>query len=121
METTYSLKNCDRFFMEEVASKYPSEFRKGHFRDWREKKAITNALKYIPPKAQVLDLPCGTGRLTKLLIQEGFNVSSADRSREMIDIAQRNFDSPLYKSNDLYQKIKYFQEDIVSGTKFNDH
>ena len=121
MKKTYSLKNCDRFSMQQVASKYPSEFRQGHFRDWREKKAIENALKYIPQRAQVLDLPCGTGRLTKTLIQKGFNVSSADRSMEMITIAKKNYKNSPYQLNAQYPRMQYFQEDIIAGTKFKNN
>jgi len=113
-----TIKNCDRFSSQKNAAKYPSEFRKGHFNDEREVKAITKALKYIPAKSKILDLPCGTGRLTKMLIHAGFNITAADRSLEMVKQTKGNLDK--YQSEPGAEKshVRLFQEDIIQGTRF---
>jgi len=48
------------------------------------------ALRGIAPDSRVLDLPCGTGRLTRLLLDQGFRVTAADVSEPMLDIARKN-------------------------------
>lgn len=82
MQKESSMQNCHRFSSLTAASRYASEFRRRHFRDWREKRAIVRALGYVPKKAHVLDLPCETGRLTRLLLHEEFKVTCADSAAE---------------------------------------
>lgn len=47
---------------------------------------------------QVLDLCCGTGRLTAILQQKGYRMTGADRSKAMLDYAANALDpgTPLY-------------------------
>ncbi len=120
MKKAHSMKNCDRFATVETASKYPSEFRPGHFRDQREKKAIARALEYIPKGSRILDIPCGTGRLTKMLYQAGYTVTSADRSIEMVEAAEKNFREYRTEVDLGDTPARYCQEDIVAGTTFKD-
>ena len=79
-----------RFSAPQVASQYPSRFRSDHWRERREKHCITKALRSIPPGSHVLDLPCGTGRLTWLLMDRGFHVTAADVSEAMLATARTN-------------------------------
>lgn len=76
-----------------VASGYDAR----RFRSWKgrlthklELSLIDKALKKagtIPP-ASILDLPCGTGRLSLYLSRRGYQVTGMDISREMIDRAE---------------------------------
>jgi len=54
--------------------------------DVREKKCINKALAVanVPAGANVLDLPCGTGRLIPLLKKRGYKVTAADVSEHML-------------------------------------
>ena len=79
-----------RFSAPQVASQYPAQFRPRHWRDRREKNCITKALRGIIPGSRVLDLPCGTGRLTRLLMDHGFRVTAADVSEAMVSTARAN-------------------------------
>ncbi len=114
------MENCVRFSTRKIASRYPSYFRRRHFRDWREKRAIMHALNYIPRRSRVLDIPSGTGRLTKLLMGKGYHVTSADRSREMLSVAQENFNGYRSTLGVPYPQTRYCQEDLIQGTKFSD-
>ncbi len=40
------------------------------------------------PQPKVLDVPCGTGRITEFLLRMGLEVTGSDISREMMDIAK---------------------------------
>lgn len=56
-----------------------------------EKRAIRRILRPLvlrDPPAAVLDVPCGTGRITHLLLQMGLHVVGGDISRAMLDQAQ---------------------------------
>jgi len=50
--------------------------------------------KYNVPKELILDLGCGTGTLTELLSEEGYDMIGVDASEEMLDIAmQKKYES----------------------------
>lgn len=83
-------RNCDRFKGEQAASRYPSEYRENNKRDQREKNAILRCLEKIPADAHVLDFPCGTGRLTKLLQEKFVMISGADGAASMVKLASAN-------------------------------
>jgi SAM-dependent methyltransferase len=77
----------ERFDTSRVAGKYPASYTDSH-RDRCEKKALERALEAIPGGASVLDLPCGTGRLTGILLDRGYRVTGADSSPAMVARAQ---------------------------------
>lgn len=49
----------------------------------------------------VCDLGCGTGKLTRLLKAEGFDMIGVDMSTEMLDIAREKDAEPLYLCQDM--------------------
>lgn len=79
----------------EVASTYDAErFENfaGRWFDILEKRTITKALNYVKkrvPDAVVLDAPCGTGRITEVLLRQNFDVTGGDISPAMIDVAKK--------------------------------
>jgi SAM-dependent methyltransferase len=78
------------FATEEAAAGYPNAY--GPLaRHQREQRTIRKALEYIPRGASVLDLPCGTGRATRLLLERGLRVTGADASPPMVRAARENF------------------------------
>lgn len=79
-----------RFGRDTMAEKYPSEYS-NRWRDRREKTCIVSCLGAIPSGSRVLDLPCGTGRLTRLLVERGYRVTSADFSEAMLSRARDNY------------------------------
>ncbi|MCK5311579.1 MAG: class I SAM-dependent methyltransferase [Desulfobacteraceae bacterium] len=115
-----SINNSDRYCNAEAAINYQSGFRKNHFRDWLEKIAVMRALECIPKKSNVLDFPCGTGRLTTMLLEDGFNLTSADRSMEMLEAAQKNYEQLKPELIVNFPQVKFFQQDLVAGTTFMD-
>lgn len=80
----------ERFGRKSLAEKYPTEYS-NRWRDRREKACIVECLNAIPSGSKVLDLPCGTGRLTRLLVERGYRVIAADVSEAMLSRAKENY------------------------------
>lgn len=47
-------------------------------------------LQHLAPKAQILDLCCGTGQVVQHLLDRGYQVTGFDQSEQMLQYAQRN-------------------------------
>jgi ubiquinone/menaquinone biosynthesis C-methylase UbiE len=79
---------------QKVATRYDRErFIKlgGRVFDALEKRAISKLLDVIAqrqPVRRVLDVACGTGRISELLVQRGYQVTCGDISNEMLAVAQ---------------------------------
>jgi len=80
----------NRYTNERAAAKYPAQYKQ-KTRDRREQKRILAGLEEARCGARLLDLPCGTGRLTRLLVERGFLVTGADSSPNMVEHAARNW------------------------------
>lgn len=72
----------------EAAKKYNTRY-KNHYKDAREKACVLKALSDVPCNSTVLDLPCGTGRLSYLIRDRGFRLIGADCSEHMLKEAQK--------------------------------
>jgi len=62
----------------------------GRFINWREKSTALSLIAMLPANDgnRILDLPCGTGRISRLLSENGYNVVAADVSPSMIRVAR---------------------------------
>src|SRR5262245_64269722 len=76
-----------RFDKASAAAKYATRFGQSR-RHVNEERCVHAALADIPAGSLVLDLPCGTGRLTNGLVSRGFRVTGADNSAHMIAVAR---------------------------------
>jgi len=81
---------------EEAAETY-DEIRfkrlKGRLADKREKEIIGKLLSDLPEGGLVLDLACGTGRITEFLLSKGYRVWGVDISPEMLKVVQKRLSS----------------------------
>ena len=65
----------------------------GRLGDRKEKKAFTTLLDHITPNLKsALDVPCGTGRMTEILLRKGYHVTAADISLEMMAKARQKLE-----------------------------
>jgi 2-polyprenyl-3-methyl-5-hydroxy-6-metoxy-1,4-benzoquinol methylase len=61
----------------------------GRVFDALEKYNVRCAFAGIPTSAEVLDVPCGTGRLAETLLEQGYRVCGVDISGAMLEVAKR--------------------------------
>ena len=54
-----------------------------------EKHNMRKAFRAVPREHTVMDLPCGTGRFSEVLLEEGFKVVGVDISQAMLEVAKR--------------------------------
>ncbi len=89
----------DHYQDQSVAESYDQERFHGfvgRLFDNMEKHAILRPVRRVQracPNPSVLDVPCGTGRITELLLGAGLKVTGGDISREMMDVAARKCQS----------------------------
>ncbi len=62
---------------------------KGRLFNTAERRALRKAFSHLAPDGDVLDVPCGTGRITKMLLDLEFRVTGADISEEMLGVARK--------------------------------
>lgn len=58
-------------------------------------------LHLLPPKAQLLDLCCGDGRLTRALVKRGYRVVGVDGSERMLTYAKQRAPKAEFYLNDV--------------------
>jgi len=102
-----------RFGQEKFAARYPSEYR-DTWRDRRELKCILQCASLIRTCGNVLDLPCGTGRLTKHLLKMGFSVTSADSSDAMLSLARDNYQQYLFDNKGYGPAVAFDRRDVLA-------
>jgi len=95
-------KAKEAYMSKEIVKKYEKTLFsiKGRITDFLEKKLIEQALRLtgLPLSACILDLPCGTGRISIFLAKKGYKVVGGDISKEMVrksvvNAAKRNVSS----------------------------
>lgn len=90
MTATYEART--HYQQEEVARAYDDvRFRglRGEFVNRLEQRLLMKAVAGLPPGSRILDLPAGTGRMTRCLSAEGFRAIGTDISASMLDAAAR--------------------------------
>ncbi len=71
---------------------------------------ILKSILNLPDKAKILDIPCGTGRHSKLFAEDGYEVLGIDISPSCIEIARSKSGS---------EKLSYHQGDMKNLSGYN--
>ena len=83
-QTHYQNKNiATNYDRERFASLAGQTFQRA------ELKCLEQIVQRLPSRGTLLDVPCGTGRIAEVLVNWGFQVTAADISGEMIDVARQ--------------------------------
>lgn len=88
-KTSYG-ESLTRWTTRHAASGYPSHYGRS-LRDRLEHRCIRQFVESLTPGSRILDLPCGTGRLTPLLQSRGLRVVGADCSEWMVQAARETW------------------------------
>ena len=78
------------------------------YAQWRDQIVETLA-EYGVTDGLVLDLGCGTGTMTELLTEAGYDMIGVDLSEEMLQIAQRKRDASGHDILYLCQDMREFE------------
>lgn len=87
---TAAYKAKEHYQQEAVASAYDEvRFRglRGKLVNWLEQRMLMKAVAGLPAGARILDLPVGTGRMSRRLEFAGYRVAGADISAQMLRVA----------------------------------
>jgi ubiquinone/menaquinone biosynthesis C-methylase UbiE len=96
-------KARDRYKNNEVVKQY-DQLRffslKGRLTDWLEKRAIKRAVikAGLQPGAIILDIPCGTGRVSCLLAGNNYHIVSSDISVSMVNSSRTKIQRYNFKN-----------------------
>jgi len=85
-----------------IAFDYANQFDK----DTTDNKYIDVFLSYLNKESRILELGCGTGRLTRYIYDKGYNIKGLDLSKEMLNIAKKNHNKIKFVCKDI-RKIDY--------------
>ena len=91
----------------------------GRHVDLREKQCVKDLLKGVNGK--VLEVACGTGRITDFLLTEGFNVIGMDFSVEMLKISKKKVNAQFFRSDALNLPLRENYFDAVVAIRFFHH
>jgi SAM-dependent methyltransferase len=108
-----------RFGRKSLAEKYPSEYSNG-WRDRRELACIVECLSAIPAGSKVLDLPCGTGRMTRTLVERGYDVTCADASPAMLARAKDQYAAYRVERGTAVPNVDFSVRDVLATGFAND-
>jgi ubiquinone/menaquinone biosynthesis C-methylase UbiE len=67
-------------------AQYSSSLR-AKIANWGEQRAFAKLLQQVSPDQSILDIACGTGRFTAILLDHGHRVTGSDVSTEMLKVA----------------------------------
>jgi SAM-dependent methyltransferase len=108
----------NRFDRPEVAREYRARKNTRTRRNQREWQCIEQALHGVGAGAQVLDLPCGSGRLEPLLEAKGYRVTAADASPHMLQQAVDAYRGSSGRQ-ELPAHMRFLRRDVMH-TEFAD-
>ncbi|MBA3662430.1 MAG: class I SAM-dependent methyltransferase [Gammaproteobacteria bacterium] len=110
--TEFTYEDCKVRFDTDHAAKIYSKRHLTSRKGKQEQVCIQKALADLPKNTLVLDLPCGTGRLTFFIKNLGFRVVGADYSQHMIKYAKQQ---PLFIP-ELKHTLSFEQQDVMAIT-----
>jgi len=77
-------------------------FAENRYAVLEEKDYLDNVLERLPPKANVLDLGCGSGKpILEYLVGQNVKVLGIDASAQMLEIAKANFPATRFIQKDM--------------------
>jgi ubiquinone/menaquinone biosynthesis C-methylase UbiE len=94
-----------------IYSKIVNDYARVFDTDYSDDPYLDKFLAYLKKGSKILDLGCGTGRITQYYSDKGFDVTGIDLSDEMIGYAKRNHPQIDFICKDM-RSINYPKESI---------
>lgn len=76
--------------------------------------------KYSIPLGVCLDIACGTGKISSILLEKGFQVIGVDQSKEMLVVARNNFPDVNFIESDIRDFTVAGHKQAVMAVSFYD-
>ena len=70
-------------------------------------------LNNVKPDASILELGCGTGTMTALLSEDGFDISGIDLSEDMLRIAREKYPEIVFDRMDMRELAVEKKKDVI--------
>src|SRR5262245_29663190 len=106
---------------ESYATKYDRELHK-RISSYFERRAIRRALAITDARsATVLDVPCGAGRLTSLLLPVASRLVSCDYSPAMLDVFRETWNEPCFVGSAFDLPFADRAVDVVFSARLSHH
>lgn len=105
---------ADYLLYEETARTYDSQRFSGFAGEWGHNRQISilQSLAHDWQGQKVLEIGCGTGRITEVLARWGANITATDISEEMLEVAQTRFSSNSKHLKPEFRVMSVFDIDM---------
>ena len=105
-------KSAERKNVYKVYDKIADWYLKNRSHAIGEKNYLNELMRFLPPKAEVLDLGCGNGKpMMEYFLQAGLKVTGVDASDKMLELARASFPAENFILEDMRK--------LQLGRKFN--
>lgn len=101
----------------QVYDKIAREYARIFDHDDSDTPYVEKLLSLLQPGSEILDLGCGTGRITQLLAQKDNHVIGVDLSKEMIRIAREHFPGMQFLCEDI--RTVHFEKSTFDAVSFS--
>ena len=110
-ETSIEKRNSVKKDYDTIADVYAEEFGK----KYEDIEIINEFMRKLPSNGKVLDLGGGTGKITDLLIKNGYDTTCLDFSKEMQRKAKEFYGDIPYILDDMLNVGKHFKKESLDG------
>ena len=86
MEDYLAKKKYQNSFVAETYDYYHNVGVRGFLLNYFDNRGLSKALKNIQVGSTILDIPCGTGRITSMLLDKNHIVTGSDISSKMMEV-----------------------------------
>lgn len=83
------------------------------YEDWKEYLLLLMYKYRVKPMSSVTEIGCGTGTMTGLLAEDGFNVTGLDLSKDMLREAKKKYPTLEFREADMRDFILPDKQDAI--------
>jgi SAM-dependent methyltransferase len=115
------VRKTEFYSLPRVTREYDERRFGGRSGEWVNARELGFALSLLPPAGRVLDLACGTGRLSRVLAARSYQVVGADYSTEMLAHARNDNTANYVRADAFHLPFSDQTFDAVCALRFAFH